>query len=101
MAKITIRMQDDKIIDALDEIVIKENYESRNQLICEILELYIGTKNSFITNALPTIINNLCMDSISHSNAASEKMYDNIVPILKKLLDQITLISLAIGIEPH
>ena len=56
MPEIKIRNVDLVVIKLLDDIVDKKKYSSRNELINEILTLYVTSSNAFFNKALlPTV----------------------------------------------
>lgn len=68
MAELRTRNTPDWIIKALDEIVEKEMYENRQELVNHILELYVSSRSRFFTSALPDVVRELCEASIEEQN---------------------------------
>ena len=95
----TLRISNPKLIEELDRIVSEEKYESRNQLINEILELYVGTRSNFVCKALPSIVNSLCTEAMSQTTELSHKTLSEFVPLLEKISSEINYISAAIDIS--
>lgn len=85
MAEIRIRVEQE-LLDAIDLIVSKENYSSRNQLVNEILGQYITCKNDFFIKLLPPVVTTLCSDAINNQAVNAEKILEDIVPLFIKIL---------------
>ncbi|MFT3950669.1 MAG: hypothetical protein QM689_01675 [Oscillospiraceae bacterium] len=95
MAELKFRDINPTVIEQLDRIVKNENYDSRNQLVNEILTLYVASRNEFFLKALPPTVHSLCTNLITDQNEALEKTLDALIPIYRKLLDRMDeLISL-------
>lgn len=86
---INIRDIDSMTIKLLDDIVGKEKYLSRNQLLVEILNLYVTSHHEFFTQALPPTVNFLCQEAITKQEKMFETMfnitYNLNANVLKKL----------------
>ena len=93
MTEIKLRISNDELIRRLDEIVKAERYESRNQLICEILSLYVGAKDSFTCKVLPPIVNSICTQEIAKAFESSQITLDNFLRLAKKLSADTALIA--------
>lgn len=85
MAEFKIRITDESLIKALDKIVSDENYESRNQLVVHILTLYCSCRDKFIINSLPSIVNNLCQETITQTAETTQKLLEIFAPVLAEI----------------
>ena len=89
MAELRLRNINDDVLKALDNIVEKEKYASRNQLVNEILTQYVTCKNDFFTRALPQIVQALCLESIKNQNEKVDLVLDSVAPIFAKILNDL------------
>lgn len=80
MADLNIRLRGTSqwVVDELDKIVQTEAYESRNQLINHILEMYVSSRSEFLLRALPEITREMC-------NASLEELSDHVTAVLHSL----------------
>lgn len=89
MQDIKIRGVDKNIVKALDEIVDKEKYPSRNTLLLEIIEMYISSRSSFFLKALPPTIHYVAKDCLINQSEKAEDLAKSTceinIQILKKL----------------
>ncbi len=89
MADLKIRDVDPFLVKLLDQLVIKEKYQSRNQLLQEIVRLYVTNRHEFFSQSLVPTIQFLSKEAISEnheSTQASIEAVTNInINVLKKL----------------
>ncbi|MFA5658260.1 MAG: hypothetical protein WC900_03160 [Oscillospiraceae bacterium] len=89
MANILIRDVDPFLITLLDQLVLKEKHQSRNQLLQEIIRLYVTSKHEFFSKSLVPTIQFLSKEAISeHQDAVASSLeaVTNInINVLKKL----------------
>ena len=93
MIEIKLRITNDELIRRLDEIVKKEGFESRNQLINEILALYVGAKDRFVCKVLPPVVNSICTQTINETIESSQKTLESLFTLAKKLSSDASLIA--------
>lgn len=89
MAELRLRNINDDVLEALDNIVEKEKYASRNQLVNEILTQYVTCKNDFFTRSLPQIVQALCLEAIKNQNEKVDLVLDSVAPIFAKILNDL------------
>ena len=89
MAELKIRCVDERIVHMLDEIAEKENYHSRNDLLLEILRLYVTSHHEFFAKSIPPTVLFLCREAIGEQqqslDAALNLTYQVNAQVLKKL----------------
>lgn len=73
MAELKIRDVDEMVILLLDEIAAREKYSSRNQLLQEIVRLYVTSHHEFFSKSLPPTVQFLCVEAISEHQIYVEK----------------------------
>lgn len=88
MAEIKIRV-DQKVLDALDALVEKEDYPSRNALLNEIITQYLTCKNDFLVKSLPSVIASLCRQELKTQSENAEKLLENVTPLFIKILNDL------------
>ncbi len=100
MATVNIRITDENLLRELDRIVETEGYASRNQLINHILEIYVSARSQFASQALPSIVKNLCTDSIMQTIEISSQPLKTIVQLQSSIFNMLRDIAIVLGIEP-
>ena len=90
MADIKIRGLTDNTIIALDNIVNNNDiYSSRNDLLVDIINLYVSSREHFFLKALPPVVQSLCTESINKNQEMLDKSleatYNVNVAVLQKL----------------
>lgn len=63
--RFTIRDVPLEISNALDRIAIEKNYQSRNQLIVDILTQYVTTQDEAFVQSLPPIVRSMCKNELN------------------------------------
>lgn len=89
MAELKFRDINPNVIAALDDIVEKENYASRNQLVNEILTHYVTCKSDFFIKTLPEVTASLCRAEIKNCSDAADETINSIIPIFIKILNDL------------
>ena len=64
LKKITIRDVPEFVVDRLDSIAAKKGYNSRNQLIVEILGAYVECEEGLFFKMLPPILKDICRNDL-------------------------------------
>lgn len=85
-SQILIRDIPQNVIEKLDEIVKKESYSSRNQLLIEILERYTTIRNELYYQSIPPIIHSICKAEIDDFNAVSSATVHTVALAAARLL---------------
>ncbi len=89
MADLKIRDVDELTLKLLDEIVAKENYSSRNQLINEILRLYAAAHHPFFANALPPAVKYLSGEYLNKQRDELKKVVELTYDVNVKVLEEL------------
>lgn len=94
MPNIIIRNVDPTVIKLLDDIVDQKKYSSRNELINEILTLYVTSSSIFFNKTLLPTVTFLAKEAIAEhqdiiekSLAVSQEINLKVLEELKKLID--------------
>lgn len=86
---ILIRNVDDKIVRLLDEIVAKEKYDSRNDLLLEIVRLYATSHHEFFAKSISPTVLFLCKEALTeqqnYTDTALNLTYNVNAKVLKML----------------
>lgn len=93
MADIKIRNVNPIVVQQLDDIVLKENYSSRNELINEILTLYVTSSNAFFNKALLPTVQFLAKEAIAEHQEIIEKSLEVSQEINLKVLEELKKIT--------
>lgn len=88
MAEIKIRV-DQKVLDAIDALVEKDGYASRNALLNEILTQYLMCKDDFFAKTLPQVTASLCRQELKSQAESTEKLLENVTPLFLKILNDL------------
>lgn len=93
MPNIIIRNVDPEIIKLLDEIVDQKKYSSRNELINEILTLYVTSSSAYFNKALLPTIQFLAKEAIAEQQDIIEKSLAVSQEINLKVLEELKKIT--------
>ena len=89
MPDIKIRNVDPVIIKSLDDIVVQKKYSSRNELINEILTLYVTSSSVFFNKTLLPTVTFLAKEAISEHQDIIEKSLALAQEINLKVLEEL------------
>lgn len=89
MADIKIRNVDPIVVQQLDDIVAQKNYSSRNELINEILTLYVTSSNVFFNKTLLPTVKFLAKEAISEHQEVIDKSLTITQEINQKILEEL------------
>ena len=84
--QILIRDVPKDVVESLDKIVKEDKYQSRNQLLIEIIERYISVKNEYFYGLLPSIVRSICLDELSQFTDISKSTVHTISLAAQRLL---------------
>ncbi len=89
MKRITVRIDDDEMLNIIDKEMKKEGYTSLNQLINELLKQYAVTHSRLFVQMLPAVVESICkehLDEIQKENRIILRTNErNSETIMKKL----------------
>lgn len=84
--RITLRGISSETLQKLDVIVKQEQYQSRSDLICEILDSYVADKDNFILNHLPSIVRSMVEQEIKRVSNNSDEVLNDIYRACLRLI---------------
>ncbi len=93
MPEIKIRNVDPVVIKLLDDIVDKKNYSSRNELINEILTLFVTSSSAYFNKALLPTVQFLAKEAIAEQQDIIEKSLAVSQEINLKVLEELRKIT--------
>ena len=83
ISSIIIRFNDDRVIKGLDDIAEKQDI-TRNQLVINILQIFLSAKDNFIVDCLPIIVRSMVKDEIKNlSSTTTDALKDILISTIK------------------
>jgi len=79
-----VRFNDDKILKELDEIAEKQKIK-RNQLVINILQIFISAKDNFVASCLPLIVHSMVKSEIDELMRTEKDIIKDIYITILKL----------------
>ncbi len=84
ISSMIVRFNDDKIIKGLDDIAEKQDI-TRNQLVINILQIFISAKDDFVASCLPLIVHSMVKSEINELMSTSKDIIKDIYITILKL----------------
>ena len=84
ISSMIVRFNDDKIIKGLDDIAEKQDI-TRNQLVINILQIFISAKDDFVASCLPLIVHSMVKSEIDELMRTEKDIIKDIYITILKL----------------
>ncbi len=83
--KLTIRDMQDEILEKLDKLVIEKHYNSRNQLVVDILSRYAAVNDELYVQALNVVVRTMVREQLDKLSETSDSCLRSIEIAAKRL----------------